>query len=119
MFNDVKRLFFEASEISKGNFNDSYGTSRMFIWKNTLEIVPNHLLHGVGIDNFYYAFGDEPLFKKTAKGKIIFYDKAHNEYLQKLVCEGVFSCITYLLLLLIIFVGAFKRIINTLIFNIC
>ena len=112
MFNDVKRLFFEASEISKGNFNDSYGTSRMFIWKNTLEIVPNHLLHGVGIDNFYYAFGDEPLFKKTAKGKIIFYDKAHNEYLQKLVCEGIFSCITYLLLLLIIFVGSFKRIIK-------
>lgn len=107
---DVKKLSMETSEIAKGNFKDSYGTSRMLIWKNTLKVIPKHLLHGVGIDNFYDAF-DTPLFRYIKGGEAIeYYDKAHNEYLQKLVTEGIFSLITYLSMLFIIFITSIKKV---------
>ena len=82
----------QTIEIVKGNIEDNYGTNRIFIWKNTLKIVPDNMLTGVGIDNFYYAFGKQPLYD----GKWVF-DKAHNEYLQILVTEGIFSLLSYLL----------------------
>ena len=81
----------EAIEITKGNINDKYGTNRIYIWKNTLKKVPDNLLTGVGIDNFYYAFGEKPLSDEKW-----IYDKAHNEYLQILITQGIFSLIAYL-----------------------
>ena len=81
----------QSVEIAKGHIKDNYGSNRMYIWKNTLRVVPDNLFIGVGIDNFYYAFGDRPL---TMKGW--FFDKAHNEYLQILVCEGILALISYL-----------------------
>lgn len=88
---DFRQTAVETKEIAKGNINDNFGTKRLFIWKNTLKIVPQNILNGVGIDNFYYAFGNRPLWKGN-----YFYDKAHNEYLQILICEGVFALIVYL-----------------------
>ena len=111
MFGDVKRLSAETKEIAKGNLDDSYGSFRLYIWKNTLKVVPRHLLHGVGIDNFYSAFGDLPLFMKFGD-EIYYCDKAHNEYLQKLVCEGIFSCLTYIGMLFVIFFSSVKRILS-------
>lgn len=90
---DLTKTGEETVEIAKGNAKDEYGTRRMYVWKNTLKIVPKYLLHGVGIDNFYYAFGDEPLY---TPGRNIYYDKAHNEYLQILITEGIFCLIAYL-----------------------
>lgn len=106
---DIIRLTKETNEITKGNFDDSYGSGRMFVWKNTLKIVPNHFFNGIGVDNFFYAFGDKPLYKQN-KDDVIFFDKAHNEYLQKLVCEGIFSCITYISMLLVVFFSSVKKI---------
>ena len=71
----------------------------MFIWKNTIKEVPNNLLHGVGVDNFLYAFNNGSL-----EGKEMVYDKAHNEYLQILITEGIFSFISYLMLYTIIII---------------
>lgn len=109
VFNDVINFKNETSIMIKGDFRDSLGSSRLFVWKNTLKIVPNYVLHGVGIDNFYYAFGDIPL-NYTVNNKFIYYDKAHNEYLQKLICEGIFSCITYISMLSLIFFSSFFKI---------
>ena len=85
----------EATEIAKGNLDDSYGTKRMYIWKRTVEIVPKHIWHGVGVDSFHKAFDGKALIRKT-KTKAIIYDKAHNEYLQLLITQGIFSLIAYL-----------------------
>lgn len=93
LIKDFNKTANETKEIVKGNLDDGYGTHRMFIWKNTLKIVPKNIIHGVGIDNFYYAFGDKPLARGTW-----FFDKAHNEYLQILITEGIFALISYLLL---------------------
>ena len=96
---DVIKTKNETVEIAKGNINDSYGTKRIKIWKETLKIVPKYILHGSGIDNYMYSFGNQPL-KISRK----IYDKAHNEYLQILVTEGIFSLISYLILYTIIII---------------
>lgn len=90
---DIKRTTDQTVEIAKGNADDSYGTNRIFIWKETLKIIPQNLLHGVGIDNFYYAFDGKPIVYRNMA-----FDKAHNEYLQILITQGVFALISYLML---------------------
>lgn len=104
LIKDTIKTSKETQEIMKGHIDGEYGTKRMFIWTKTLEIVPKNLLHGVGIDNFYYAFGNAPI----AKGRW-FFDKAHNEYLQVLITEGIFSLISYLAFFAIIVIRAIKE----------
>lgn len=84
----------EIVEISKGNLDDDFGTDRMYLWKRTINVVPKHIWHGVGIDNFAYAFDGASL--KSRYGENIFYDKAHNEYLQILVTQGIFALLCWL-----------------------
>lgn len=93
LIKDLVKTKNETIEITKGNLNDKYGTNRVFIWKNTIKRVPHHILTGSGIDNFYYVFGEKPL-----KDNRWTYDKAHNEYLQILITEGILALISYLLL---------------------
>ena len=90
---DIKRTTDQTVEIAKGNADDSYGTNRIFIWKETLKAIPKYWLHGAGIDNFYYAFDGGPIVYRNMA-----FDKAHNEYLQVLITQGVFALISYLLL---------------------
>ena len=97
LLKDVTTIGTEATEIAKGNLDDSYGTKRMYIWKRTVEIIPKHLWHGVGVDSFHKAFDGKALTRK-AETKTILYDKAHNEYLQILITEGIFALISYVCL---------------------
>lgn len=90
----------EIVEITQGNLDDSFGTDRMYLWKNTIKIVPENLWNGVGIDNFPYAFDGKSL-PVTYSDEVI-YDKAHNEYLQILVTQGIFALICWLLIYLLI-----------------
>lgn len=101
LISQTKKTVNEIKEISKGKIKDNFGTGRIHIWKETLKILPNNLITGVGIDNFYFAFGENKLIDMKS-GLVV--DKAHNEYLQKLVTEGILSFITYLVLLGTIFI---------------
>lgn len=93
---DVQQTGTEATEVAKGNLDDSYGTKRMFIWKKTVEIIPQHFWHGVGVDSFHKAFDGKALTrKKEIENKTILYDKAHNEYLQLLITQGIFALVVY------------------------
>lgn len=85
----------EATQVAKGNLDNTYGTKRMYIWKETINIVPKHIWHGVGIDNFRKAFDGKPLIYRNGQ-KVVAYDKAHNEYLQILVTQGLFALASYL-----------------------
>lgn len=104
LVDDIVKTKNETVEISKGNVQENYGTKRVYIWKETLKIVPKHLWHGVGIDNFAYAFDGKALTYKN-----LLFDKAHNEYLQILVTQGIFSFISYLLLYSIVVIEGFKN----------
>lgn len=106
-FQQIGKNSYEISETLLGNAKDEYGTGRIHIWKETLKIVPENLLNGVGIDNFYYAFNDSPVIDIKSG---YYVDKAHNEYLQRLVTEGIFSLLVYLLFVFLIFFKSIFRI---------
>lgn len=104
IISDLIKTKNETVEIAKGHVDDYYGTRRIKIWKETLKIVPKYMVHGAGIDNFFYAFGKKPLIIKY-----YMYDKAHNEYLQILLTEGIFALISYLLFYLSVFLIGYKN----------
>lgn len=104
IYEDFVKYFNQTKQITQGNVDEKFGSNRVFIWKNTIKIIPDHLINGAGIDNFFYAFDEKPLQKG-----IFFYDKAHNEYLQTLVCEGIFALISYLIFYGIIVITGIKN----------
>ena len=103
LFNDLIKTKEEVVDISKGKVVNNYGTHRIRVWKKTMSVVPKYLIHGVGIDNFVYAFEEGPIVIRNFT-----YDKAHNEYLQILICEGIFTLISYLILYISILVKGIK-----------
>lgn len=88
------------NELNKEEVIENYGSGRLTIWKNTMKIVPKYFWFGAGIDNFGYVYPDHEAH--------VYYDKAHNEYLQILITQGIFTLITYLLLLLSMFIDGLK-----------
>ena len=102
---DVDTLSKEISTISEVKKADnSFGTGRVYIWKEVLKKSKDNLIFGVGVDNLYNSF--EPRLVDPVSGYSV--DKAHNDYLQKLVCEGIFSFICYIALLVIIVLDNFR-----------
>ena len=104
LVDDLIKTKNESVEIVKGNINDNYGTKRIKIWKETLKIVPKNIIHGTGIDTFFYAFDGKPLVIK-----LYMYDKVHNDYLQVLITQGIFSLISYLLFYISIVLYGIKK----------
>ena len=87
-------FIYEMREIMHGNIQDEFGTNRVYIWRNALEAYPNRPLIGSGPDTFAQAFSRE------AQGPYgEFYQNAHNEYIQILICQGILGLICYLLFL--------------------
>lgn len=102
-------LSLEDSDENKGGLNNIittedvfsyYGSGRLDIWRNSIKIIPKYWLFGAGIDNFGYVYPTH------LYGGYV--DKAHNEYLQILITEGIFALFTYLILLFNLFVDGIK-----------
>ncbi|MBE6765672.1 MAG: O-antigen ligase family protein [Ruminococcaceae bacterium] len=105
-------LFNELGQILRGNFNDKLGHGRLFTWKLCLSVIQLRPLLGYGPDNFknvtylqgdYYTkqindfFGDRSL------------DKAHNEFLDILLCNGFIGLICFVGFLGALLYYAFRR----------
>ena len=92
-----------------GNFSDKFGHNRMFTWKRTLKLVGQKPLFGSGPDTFCTVFnevyGEEA--KKFFGGRNL--DKAHNEYLQLLICSGLTGLGAFLAFIGSLTVKAFRR----------
>lgn len=92
-----------------GNFNDKFGSKRIFTWKRTIKLVSQHPIFGSGPDTFCdvfkEAYGDES--SAFFGGKNL--DKAHNEYLQLLICSGITGLGAFLSFIGGMIVKAFKR----------
>ena len=95
------------------NFSDKFGTNRFFTWKRTLKLVfvqrLSLLLLGGGPDTFCNLFNEAFGKESTAffNGRNL--DKAHNEYLQLLVCSGLPGVGSFLAFLGIMVTKAFKK----------
>lgn len=124
-----------VSTITKDNLEDSsdqesdnteddiYGyrvsNGRLELWKESLEIVKENPINGVGYDNFHLAYYEGEDLNAvtfiTVNGQIIavpkyyeIFDNAHNVYLQTLISTGFLGLIPYLLLCLLTFIKALR-----------
>lgn len=95
----------DLSTITDFSDLDSYGSGRLYIWKEVSLLIPKYFWTGIGPDNLVYAIDDQKqMFIKTGG----YCDKAHNIYLQTAITTGVPSLIIYLLLIFLIFLKAIK-----------
>ena len=89
---------YELSQLLHGRAQDSFGSSRILIWRKALALVPDRLLFGGGpgtlalrLDVSFSRFVEET--GKTLSSSV---DNAHNEYLGILVNTGLLSLAAYL-----------------------
>ncbi|MDR1002156.1 MAG: O-antigen ligase family protein [Oscillospiraceae bacterium] len=91
---ETKGNLYEMGQILKGNLSDKFGTSRLYTWKRIFTDLDLTSLFGHGPDSFVDVF-------KQAAGDASQYfqnrtvDKAHNEILQILVCQGLVGVISF------------------------
>ena len=91
-------FIYEASEMLHGRWDDTFGTRRVYIWRNVLEGVRGNLLFGTGPDTL--GFWDIDPFTRYNEhlGWVVTtsIDAAHNEYLHILACSGLIPLLCYL-----------------------
>lgn len=91
----------ELSGVLHGNWEDSYGSDRVLIWREVLELVPERPLLGGGPDTLGLRID---LLKPVRQSRVdvtVFQvlDMAHNEYLNILVNQGIPALLLYLSIL--------------------
>ena len=102
---DDLKLFKNQTErlAIKHEYSYNMGTGRIYVWKKTLEKVPDYLITGIGVDNFKFILDGKPI-----KRYDYYYDKVHNEYLQILITEGILCLLSYLILYIIVVIKGIK-----------
>ena len=100
----------EAHALLRGQAEDSFGSGRIYIWRNTLPLLRERLLTGGGPDTFSHRM--TAVFTRVDEnGKTIrrAIDCAHNEYLNLLVNQGLPALLFYLAALVCSLVRWFRR----------
>lgn len=96
-FYDFKSgILYEMHEILHGNFDDDFGTYRMFLWKRTFGIFPEFPILGSGPDTFAIRFMSKYTQDVAAIGPLTINDTAGNVYLTMLINIGIVGLATYL-----------------------
>jgi O-antigen ligase len=88
----------QAREVLHGNFGDNFGSGRGMVWRLALGRIPQHAVIGAGPDSFFYAFGEENQLQTRDYVGVVF-DKAHNDFIQVVICYGVGGLLAYLALI--------------------
>lgn len=104
----------ELHEIMHGNIDDSFGTSRIYIYRNILERVPFHLLLGTGPDTIGHM-DIEPFQRYDAERGVMVtarIDTAHNEFLNVLACQGIAALCAYVAFALGVMAAALCGMVN-------
>ena len=104
----------ELHEIMHGNIDDSFGTSRIYIYRNILERVPSHLLLGTGPDTIGHM-DIEPFQRYDAERGVTVtahIDTAHNEFLNVLACQGIAALCAYVAFALGVMAAALYGMVN-------
>lgn len=88
----------EASQLMHGNFDDRFGSGRIYIWKEVLKIVPDRMLLGGGPETL--GLRNDAVFERYDEELNVLIqttvDVAHNEYLNILVNQGIIALAAYL-----------------------
>lgn len=97
----VNGTLYELQQILHGNWNERFGSGRIYIWKQVLQRIPDHLVFGTGPDTMMAAriLGDDFVLPDGYVLKTGI-DAAHNEYLNILYHQGVIGLLSYLTIVL-------------------
>ncbi|QNL44062.1 O-antigen ligase family protein [Oscillibacter hominis] len=88
----------ELSALLHGRVEDSFGSGRVYIWKEVLSIVPERLWFGGGPDTLSIRVAGYFERYDPALGLVLrsLIDVAHNEYLNLLANQGLLALAAYL-----------------------
>ncbi len=88
----------ELSQLLHGNVDDSFGSSRILIWRRALELFQENPLVGSGPGTFSLRadIHFSRFVEETGKTLTTSVDNAHNIYLGMLVNTGIVSLLTFL-----------------------
>ncbi len=100
----------EAHALLRGEAEDSFGSGRIYIWRNTLPLLRDRLLLGGGADTFPHRM-TAVFTRELEDGRVIrrTIDCAHNEYLNILVNQGLPALLFYLAALACSLTGWFRH----------
>ena len=100
----------EAHALLRGKAEDSFGTGRVFIWRNTLPLLGDRVLLGGGADTFPHRMTAQ-FSRVLADGRTVYrtIDCAHNEYLNIWVNQGLPALAFYLAALVCSLVSWLRR----------
>lgn len=90
-------FLYEIHEILHGNFDDDFGTYRIFLWKRSLELVKDYPIIGTGPDTFAIRFMEKYTNDIRQIGELTINDTAANSYLTILVNLGIVGLGSYLI----------------------
>lgn len=92
----IKKDITSLTNINSKEKIESLGNGRVYVWEHSLKQA--NILTGIGIDNFSFI-NNGSYICYLINDEYECFDKAHNEYLQIFITEGIFALITYLLLI--------------------
>ncbi|MCL1792770.1 MAG: O-antigen ligase family protein [Oscillospiraceae bacterium] len=101
-------ILWQLREIMHGNFDDKFGSGRGWVWKRGFSVLFDRPIFGSGPDAFYYALGND-LQLESLEVNRVYFDKAHNIFLQIAVCMGIPALLSYLAFLGGLFASAVKK----------
>jgi len=92
-------FLYEVHELLHFNFDDNFGTYRIFLWKRTIPLIDDYPLFGSGPDTFVLRF--MPLYSEdiASIGPFSINDTAANIYLTMLINLGFCGTICYIVFL--------------------
>ena len=89
-------ILYEMHELLHGNFDDNFGTYRIFLWKRTLTLIPQYPLLGSGPDTFAIRFMAKYTNDIASIGPLTLNDTAANVYLTMCINIGIVGLLNYL-----------------------
>jgi O-antigen ligase len=97
--------FKQSEQNSTKNIYTSVG-QRLIFWKNTIDMLPQYFVFGVGTGGFQAAYTKQVL-DKTGLDALITQDP-HNQYLKILIEQGVIGLLLYLSMILRVLIQSNK-----------
>ena len=93
-------FLYEIHELLHLNFNDNFGTYRIFLWKRTIPLIKDYPIFGSGPDTFALRF--MPIYTKDIIkiGPLTINDTAANIYLTMMINLGLVGTFTYITFLI-------------------
>ena len=102
-------FLYEIHEILHGNFDDDFGTYRIFLWKRSLSLVKEAPIIGTGPDTFAIRFMAKYTQDIVALGELSINDTAANSYLTILVNTGILGLTSYLICIILQLIDGIKK----------